>query len=111
MVAVGTTVVRALETVTDDRGVVHPGEGWTELVVTADTPVRSRRRAAHRVARTGVDAPADARGRRRRDVLAAAYAAALDAGYLWHEFGDSHLLLRDDRRADGADVTTTSRRR
>jgi two-component system chemotaxis sensor kinase CheA len=23
-----------------------------------------------------------------------AYAAALDAGYLWHEFGDSHLILR-----------------
>jgi S-adenosylmethionine:tRNA ribosyltransferase-isomerase len=29
-----------------------------------------------------------------RDVLSAAYAAALDGGYLWHEFGDSHLILR-----------------
>ena len=31
MIAVGTTVVRALETVADDDGRVHPGEGWTNL--------------------------------------------------------------------------------
>jgi S-adenosylmethionine:tRNA ribosyltransferase-isomerase len=31
-----------------------------------------------------------------RDVLADAYSAALDAGYQWHEFGDSHLILRRD---------------
>ena len=29
VVAVGTTVVRALETVTDEDGGTHPGEGWT----------------------------------------------------------------------------------
>jgi S-adenosylmethionine:tRNA ribosyltransferase-isomerase len=28
-----------------------------------------------------------------RDHVDAAYAAALQAGYLWHEFGDSHLIL------------------
>jgi S-adenosylmethionine:tRNA ribosyltransferase-isomerase len=28
------------------------------------------------------------------DVLAAAYRAALEEGFLWHEFGDSHLILR-----------------
>jgi S-adenosylmethionine:tRNA ribosyltransferase-isomerase len=28
-----------------------------------------------------------------RDALVVAYAEAFDAGYLWHEFGDSHLLL------------------
>ena len=33
-VAVGTTVVRALETVTDEEGATHPGEGWTPLVIT-----------------------------------------------------------------------------
>ena len=32
IVAVGTTVVRALETVTDERGTTSPGEGWTSLV-------------------------------------------------------------------------------
>ena len=30
--------------------------------------------------------------------LAAAYAQALELGYLWHEFGDSHLILRDFHR-------------
>jgi S-adenosylmethionine:tRNA ribosyltransferase-isomerase len=29
------------------------------------------------------------------DTLSAAYRAALDLGYRWHEFGDSHLILRD----------------
>jgi len=28
-----------------------------------------------------------------RRLLEASYRAALDAGYLWHEFGDSHLIL------------------
>jgi len=28
-------------------------------------------------------------------VLADAYRAALERGYLWHEFGDSHLILRE----------------
>src|SRR5262249_50410290 len=41
VIAIGTTVVRALATVTDDRGVVHPGAGWTDVMVTADTPLRS----------------------------------------------------------------------
>src|SRR6185295_5312959 len=36
VIAVGTTVVRALETVTDDTGTTSPGEGWTALVITAD---------------------------------------------------------------------------
>ena len=43
VIAIGTTVVRALETVTDRAGTVHPGEGWTDLVVTPPGP---RRRAA-----------------------------------------------------------------
>ena len=94
VIAVGTTVVRALETVTDDRGVVHPGAGWTELVVTARTRRARGRRPAHRVARARGDAPADARGdRRAARARARLRRGALDAGYLWHEFGDSHLLL------------------
>src|SRR5260221_12373728 len=36
VVAIGTTVVRALETVVDHRRIVHSGEGWTELRVTAE---------------------------------------------------------------------------
>lgn len=101
VIAIGTTVVRALATVTDDRGIVHPGEGWTDLMVTADTPVRSLDGLL-----TGWHEPESTHlmmleSFASRDVLAAAYTAALDAGYLWHEFGDSHLILRD-LRADGA---------
>ena len=41
VVAVGTTVVRALETVTDGRGTTSPGSGWTDLVITPDRPLRA----------------------------------------------------------------------
>ena len=41
VVAVGTTVVRALETVTDERGTTSPGEGWTSLVITPERPLRA----------------------------------------------------------------------
>ena len=36
MIAVGTTVVRALETVVGDDGTVHAGAGWTNLVIEPD---------------------------------------------------------------------------
>jgi S-adenosylmethionine:tRNA ribosyltransferase-isomerase len=93
VVAVGTTVVRALETVADDDGVVHPGEGWTELVVTPDRGVRAvdglltgwhEPQASHlRLLEAVAGRPA----------LELAYATALGAGYRWHEFGDVHLIL------------------
>src|SRR5439155_19077835 len=41
VIAVGTTVVRALETVADLRGTVHPGEGWTDVIVTPERGVRA----------------------------------------------------------------------
>jgi S-adenosylmethionine:tRNA ribosyltransferase-isomerase len=41
VIAVGTTVVRALETVTDKDGSTHPGEGWTDLFITPERGVRS----------------------------------------------------------------------
>jgi S-adenosylmethionine:tRNA ribosyltransferase-isomerase len=94
VIAIGTTVVRALATVTDDRGVVHPGRGWTEVMVTADTPVPSVDGLVtgwHEPESTHLMMLESFAG---RDVLAAAYGAALDAGYLWHEFGDSHLIVR-----------------
>jgi S-adenosylmethionine:tRNA ribosyltransferase-isomerase len=96
VIAIGTTVVRALATVTDDRGVVHPGEGWTDVMVTADTPVPSvdgLLTGWHEPESTHLMMLESFAG---RDVLADAYGAALDAGYLWHEFGDSHLILRRD---------------
>jgi S-adenosylmethionine:tRNA ribosyltransferase-isomerase len=93
IVAVGTTVVRALETVTDREGTVHPGEGWTRLVVTAQRGVR-----AIDALLTGLHEPRSSHlamlaalaGRKH---LAITYAEALRAGYLWHEFGDLHLIV------------------
>ena len=120
IVAVGTTVVRALETVTDRQSVTHPGEGWTNLVITAARPLRSvdslitglhEPRATHLAMLERVlDAAARARPRDAQITeslcgtchLERAYAGARHAGYLWHEFGDSHLIL-GRRRADGGD--------
>jgi S-adenosylmethionine:tRNA ribosyltransferase-isomerase len=93
VVAVGTTAVRALETVTDERGTAGPGQGWTSLVITPDRPVRSvnglitglhEPRATHLAILQQIAA---------RSHLERAYAEARQAAYLWHEFGDAHLIL------------------
>ena len=93
VVAVGTTVVRALETVTDNGGITHPGEGWTRLLVTPERPVRSVGAML-----TGLHEPrsthlAMLEALAGRDHLRIAYREALRGGYLWHEFGDLHLIL------------------
>jgi S-adenosylmethionine:tRNA ribosyltransferase-isomerase len=99
VIAVGTTSVRALETVTDGTGTTFPGEGWTTLVITADRPLRSINglitglhdpRATH-LAMLEQVAGSIGGGTRH---LERAYAEARERGYLWHEFGDSHLILR-----------------
>jgi S-adenosylmethionine:tRNA ribosyltransferase-isomerase len=98
VIAVGTTVVRALETVTDESGTTHPAEGWTSLVVRADRPLRSvsglitgfhEPRATHLAMLEGVAGASVAGGCH----LQRAYDEARRSGYLWHEFGDSHLIL------------------
>ncbi|MBV9816766.1 MAG: S-adenosylmethionine:tRNA ribosyltransferase-isomerase [Solirubrobacterales bacterium] len=100
VVAVGTTVVRALETVAgepaaDGRADVRPGEGWTNLVIDPERGVRAvdglitgwhEPEASHLLMLEAVAGD---------DLLRRSYAAALRGGYLWHEFGDSHLILRD----------------
>jgi S-adenosylmethionine:tRNA ribosyltransferase-isomerase len=93
VIAVGTTAVRALETVADSRGVIHPGEGWTELVIRNDQDVRAvdglltgwhEPGASHLAMLEAIAGP---------ELVSASYLAALAEGYLWHEFGDSHLVL------------------
>ena len=93
VVAVGTTAVRALETVAADDGTVVAGEGWTRLVVTPERGLHAvdglitgwhEPEASHLQLLEAVAGP---------ELLAASYAEALDHGYLWHEFGDSHLIL------------------
>ena len=99
VVAVGTTVVRALETVTDIRGRVSPGEGWTNLVIGPGRPLRSvngmitgfhEPQATHLAM---VEQVIVAAGGRSLFHLLRAYREAQEAGYLWHEFGDSHLII------------------
>lgn len=93
VVAVGTTVVRALETVTDAAGTAHPGAGWTGLVITPERGLR-----AVDALLTGLHEPrashlAMLEALAGRDHLRTVYDAALRERYLWHEFGDLHLLL------------------
>lgn len=93
VVAVGTTVTRALESAVGADGRVVARHGWTERLVTPDDPPRvvtglvtgwHDPQASHLLL---VEAVAGAALTER------AYAAAAADGYLWHEFGDSGLLL------------------
>jgi S-adenosylmethionine:tRNA ribosyltransferase-isomerase len=93
VIAVGTTVVRALETVTDEDGTVREGEGWTCTLITPERGVHAvdglltglhEPRATHLLMLEAIAGRAHLRG---------AYREALDHGYLWHEFGDLHLIL------------------
>jgi S-adenosylmethionine:tRNA ribosyltransferase-isomerase len=93
VVAIGTTVVRALESVVDKHGRVHPADGWTQTVVSPDHPVRSidgfltgwhEPEASHLAMLEAIAG---------RSILEDSYAAALAERYLWHEFGDVHLIL------------------
>ncbi|MPZ64038.1 MAG: S-adenosylmethionine:tRNA ribosyltransferase-isomerase [Pseudonocardiaceae bacterium] len=88
VIAVGTTVVRALETTGGTAGT-----GWTDLVVTPEHRMSSvdglltgwhEPAASHLQMLQAIAGP---------DLLAASYTEALRAGYRWHEFGDTHLIL------------------
>jgi S-adenosylmethionine:tRNA ribosyltransferase-isomerase len=100
VVAVGTTVVRALETVTDTRGRASAGEGWTSVVIGPRRPLRAvngiitgfhEPHATHLAMIEEVIVAAG--GGRLSSHLDRAYREAQQAGYLWHEFGDSHLII------------------
>ena len=93
VIAVGTTVVRALESAADSRGAVRAAQGWTGLVITPAHGVGTvdglltgfhEPRASHLAMLTAFAGRAH---------IEQAYMAALEARYLWHEFGDLHLIL------------------
>lgn len=93
IIAVGTTVVRALESVTDETGIVHPGRGVTDLLVTPQSGVRAidglltgwhEPRSSHLQLLQALIS---------RDQLETVYDEARVNGYLWHEFGDELLIL------------------
>jgi len=92
VVAVGTTVVRALESAVSD-GQVREAQGWTDLVLGPERPATvvtglisglHTPEASHLLLLEAVAGPR---------LVAAAYEAAVAGGYLWHEFGDSSLFL------------------
>ncbi|MDR3082054.1 MAG: S-adenosylmethionine:tRNA ribosyltransferase-isomerase [Streptomyces sp.] len=93
VIAVGTTAVRAVESATGPDGVVRPREGWTDLVVTPERGVRvvdglltglHEPEASHLLMLAAIAG---------RAAIAHGYEEALARRYLWHEFGDAHLLL------------------
>jgi S-adenosylmethionine:tRNA ribosyltransferase-isomerase len=93
VIAVGTTVVRALETVADLEGAIEAASGWTRLVVSPERPLRAvdglitgwhEPEASHLRLLEAAAGP---------ELLDRSYREALEHGYLWHEFGDSHLVL------------------
>jgi S-adenosylmethionine:tRNA ribosyltransferase-isomerase len=93
VIAVGTTVVRALESAADAHGSVRPFDGWTDLVITPERGVHAvdglltgwhEPEASHLLMLEAVAG---------RPLLEASYAASLAEGYQWHEFGDLHLIV------------------
>ena len=93
VIAVGTTVVRALESVTSANGKTHPGRGWTDLIITPQRGVHAvdgiltgwhEAESSHLAMLQAVGG---------KSLVDESYEAALAGGYLWHEFGDTHLLL------------------
>jgi S-adenosylmethionine:tRNA ribosyltransferase-isomerase len=93
VVAVGTTVVRALESAAAADGTVRQAFDWTSLAIGAGTEVRAvdalitglhEPTASHLdLLRAFVDEP----------LLMRAYEEAVENRYLWHEFGDSMLIV------------------
>jgi len=95
VIAVGTTATRAIESAAGPDGIVAAAAGWTDLVISSERPVRvvdglitgwHNPEASHLLL---VEAVAGA------ELTQRAYHAAVAEHYLWHEFGDACLLLRD----------------
>lgn len=93
VIAVGTTVVRALESVADEDGTLRAASGTTDLVVTPERGVRvvdglitgwHEAEASHLRLLDAIAGP---------DLLTAAYDAAVRHGHRGHEFGDVNLIL------------------
>ncbi|MGV9561833.1 S-adenosylmethionine:tRNA ribosyltransferase-isomerase [Streptomyces sp. NPDC003480] len=96
VIAVGTTAVRAVESAADADGVVRPRRGWTDLVVTPERGVRvvdglltglHEPEASHLLMLEAVAG---------RAAIHRGYEEALAGLYLWHEFGDTHLILPEE---------------
>ena len=92
VVAIGTTVLRALESSSYD-GKVISSAGWTDLIIGERSAIRSVDGLL-----TGFHDEASThesllRAFLDRDLLTSAYEEAAECGYYQHEFGDVHLIL------------------
>jgi S-adenosylmethionine:tRNA ribosyltransferase-isomerase len=94
VIAVGTTAVRAIESATTPDGSVAAAHGWTDLILGPERPPYvvdglitgwHAPEASHLLLLESVAGP---------DQVQRAYDAAVRENYLWHEFGDSCLMLR-----------------
>lgn len=99
VIAVGTTVTRALESASTADGLIRAARGWTDVVLGPDRPVRvvdglitgwHDAGASHLLLLEAVAGP---------ELVSTAYREAVSHGYLWHEFGDSALLLPTAQRS------------
>ncbi|WP_421382272.1 S-adenosylmethionine:tRNA ribosyltransferase-isomerase [Bacillus salacetis] len=99
VIAVGTTVVRALETAADENGYINETEGITNLYIKNDHQLKAVDGLV-----TGLHEPEATH----LEMLSAftyehqlfeAYREALKRGYLWHEFGDMNLIFRTEKQS------------
>jgi S-adenosylmethionine:tRNA ribosyltransferase-isomerase len=93
VIAVGTTVVRALESAADGCGGVDPADGWTDLIIGPERGVSVVDGLLTGWHEPGASHLAMLEAVAGRSLLERSYAEALAGGYLWHEFGDLHLIL------------------
>jgi S-adenosylmethionine:tRNA ribosyltransferase-isomerase len=93
VIAVGTTVVRALESVVQGDGRLVAGKGWTRLHIDSRHTLRAvdglitgfhEPKASHLELLSAFVNPLR---------LQSAYLEAISRGYLWHEFGDTNLII------------------
>jgi S-adenosylmethionine:tRNA ribosyltransferase-isomerase len=92
VIAIGTTVLRALESAYRD-GSVLPTAGFTSLRIDRRRPIRSVDGLLSGFHNNGTSHLAMLQAVLGADELYRAYGEAVRHRYLWHEFGDSHLML------------------
>lgn len=93
IIAVGTTVVRALETAARADNTVAAVQGWTKLRITPHSTLRvvdGLLTGLHEPQASHLDMLSAFVEPKR---LQAAYLECVNKGYLWHEFGDMNLIV------------------
>ena len=96
LISVGTTCLRLLESAADDDGAIHPFEGDTAIFITPGYRFRAIDGLItnfHLPRSTLFMLVSALMG---LDVMKAAYAHAIDAGYRFYSYGDASLLLPED---------------